>query len=51
MQKNKKYSIFSKKFQKNPFKRLTYMTLFGIIVRLCKNAVYGLMREVTANPR
>ena len=40
-----------KKIQKSCFKRLTDIDKCDIIVRLCKNALYGLRREVTENPR
>jgi len=36
-----------KKIKKISFKRLTCFDKFDMIDRLCENAVYGLMREVT----
>ena len=53
-EKRGKYARNQKKlkiFQKYSFKCLTGACKFDIIGRLCKYALYGLMREVTENPR
>ena len=50
MPRKRKIFLFLKKLKKIKnfsFKRLTCFDKFGMIDRLCENAVYGLIREVT----